>query len=126
MTIQQLGGYLLDLSFILGFFKSPPLVALAAFVSQLGAAFESGTGSFSIKVGNAKNIAQYIVDAGFVFSLFKFLAPASAFLETLGADLGLGTGSFGPIRVGSEGVSGSVAGNSDGSDTVTFTIAAWA
>jgi hypothetical protein len=125
MTIQQLGGYLFDLGFILGFFHTQELTALAAFFTSLGIGLESGTASFPVKVGNAKAIGGYIADLGFIFAWFKFLAPAASFCTQLGTELAAGMGTFGPIRVGNEGISGSVASNGDGSDTITFTVAAW-
>lgn len=125
MTVQQLGGYLFDLGFILSWFHSQWATMVSAFLETLGGGLEAGSGSFSVKVGNAKTIGQYLGDLGFIFGFFKFLLPAQAFVTTLGAELAAGAGSFGPIRVGQEGISGTVTGNSDGSDTIAFTIAPW-
>lgn len=126
MTIQQLGQYLFDLGFILAWFHTQALQALSTFFENLGTGLESGNGTFSIKVGNAATVGKAIGGLGFVFGFFKFLQPAEAFCVQLGAELALGIGSFGPIRVGSEGISGTVTANGDGSDTVTFTVAPWA
>lgn len=125
MTVQQLGQYLFDLGFVLGWFHSQAMTALSAFFQALGMGLESGQGSFPVKVGNAAQIGKYIGGIGFVFAWFSFLAPAAAFCTQLGADLGAGLGTFGPVRVGATGISGSVTANGDGSDTVTFTLSAW-
>ena len=126
MTIAQLGGYLFDLGWVLSWLHSPEMTALSAFFTNLGLALEGGGPAFTIKVGNAALIGKYIGGLGFVFGLFKFLAPAEAFCVQLGAELALGAGTFGPIRVGSEGISGTVTAGSGGSDTIAFTVAAWA
>jgi hypothetical protein len=126
MTIQQLGQYVFDLGFILGWFHTAVLQKLSSFFQSLGLGLESGQGSFTVKVGNAQQIGQYIGDLGFIFNFFKFLSPVAGFVVQLGADLAAGMGTFGPVRVGAEGISGSVISNGDGSDTITFTIAAWA
>lgn len=125
MTVQQLGGYLFDLGFVLGFFHSQEMLALSAFFTSLGGQLAAGSGSFTVKVGNAVQVGQWITGIGFIFGFFKWLAPAAAFCGQLGAELAAGLGTFGPIRVGAEAISGSVAANGDGSDTVTFTVGAW-
>ena len=108
MTIQQLGGYLFDLGWVLSWFHSTELTALSAFFTNLGLGLEGGSGSFSVKVGNAATVGKAIGGIGFVFGFFPFFKPAQAFCVQLGAELALGLGTFGPIRVGAEGISGSV------------------
>lgn len=125
MTVQQLGQYVFDLGFILSWFHTALMAKLSAFLETLGGGLEAGPGSFPVKVGNAAQIGQDLGGLGFIFGFFKFLQPAQQFVTQLGAELAAGVGTFGPIRVGNEGISGSVASNGDGSDTITFTIAAW-
>jgi hypothetical protein len=124
MTIQQLGGYLFDLGFVLGFFHTTEMVALSTLFETLGSNLKSGSTSFSVKVGNAAQVGQWIAGIGFVFGWFKWLAPAQAFVTQLGAELAAGGGTFGPVRIGSEGISGSVSGGG-GTDTIAFTVGSW-
>jgi hypothetical protein len=126
MTLKQLGGYIFDLGFILSWFHTGWMALASTFLEAVGSGLESGTGSFSVKVGNAATIGQYLGELGFVFGFFKFLQPAQALVTQLGAELAAGMGTFGPIRAGSEGLSGTVTANGDGSDTVAFTVAPWA
>lgn len=126
MTIQQLGGYLFDLGFVLSWFHTAWMTMVSGFLETIGGALEGNQASFSIKVGNAAQIGQYLGELGFVFGFFKFLAPAQAFVTQLGAELAAGMGTFGPIRVGSEGISGTVTSAGGGADTIAFTVAPWA
>lgn len=125
MTIAQLGSYLVDLGFVLGFFHSAEMLALSTLFETIGSALETGTGTFSVKVGNAAQVGQWIGGLGFVFGFFPFLKPAQAFVTQLGAELGIGAGTFGPIRVGNEGISGTVTSIGGGTDSIAFTIAPW-
>jgi hypothetical protein len=125
MTLQQLGGYLFDLGWVLSWLHSAEMTALSAFFTNLGLALEGGGPAFTIKVGNAALIGKYIGGVGFVFGLFKFLEPAEAFCVQLGAELALGAGTFGPIRVGNDGISGTVTSAGGGADSIAFTVGAW-